>query len=310
VPSWRRVEVPLPFALRTANVYLFPGGEPAMVDCGIGTPECREAVLQELGREALRSPTIHLTHGHVDHAGNAAFLCRTVGAKLAAPPQEAPFVEDFRTHAPERNEAFAHAMRLHGVPPEAATAAKVRGETIDHWHEDCPIACPLQDGQHVRLGRLHARVVLTPGHTPGSTCYLTEDGHLLTGDTLLPRITSNAVELLDEDRGRFAQYLRTLDGLRRFLGVTALPGHGDPFTLTQGVLDTHLAKHEERSRRVLEALGQPRSAYQLLPRVFPRLAQDQLFLGMCEVVGHLHRLELDGKASWRLESGVRVWSGG
>jgi glyoxylase-like metal-dependent hydrolase (beta-lactamase superfamily II) len=303
-----RVQVPLPFALRTANVYLFPGGSPAMVDCGIGTPECREAVLQAVQRAGLASPTIHLTHGHVDHAGNAAFLGRAVGARLAAPPEEAGFVEDFHTQAPRRNEAFAEAMRAHGVPASLATAAKVRGETIDHWHEDCPIHVPLRHGQRVPLGRMEAEVVLTPGHTPGSACYLTPEHELLTGDTLLPRITSNAIELLDADKGRFALYLRTLEGLRRFVGVHALPGHGEPFALTDEVLDTHLGKHDERTARVLAALDQPRTAYELLPRVFPRLAEDQLFLGMCEVVGHLHRLELEGKASWRRSPRGRLFS--
>lgn len=42
----------------------------------------------------------------------------------------------------------------------------------------------LEDGDIVQFGAEHVRAIATPGHTPGSTCYLWRD-RLLTGDTLL-----------------------------------------------------------------------------------------------------------------------------
>jgi glyoxylase-like metal-dependent hydrolase (beta-lactamase superfamily II) len=42
----------------------------------------------------------------------------------------------------------------------------------------------LTDGDEIALGGEHIRAIATPGHTPGSTCYLWRD-RLLTGDTLL-----------------------------------------------------------------------------------------------------------------------------
>jgi hypothetical protein len=39
--------------------------------------------------------------------------------------------------------------------------------------------------------------------------------------------------------------------------------------------------------------------------VLPHLARGQTFLGMCEVVGHLHALQADGLAQERVEGGVR-----
>jgi hydroxyacylglutathione hydrolase len=41
----------------------------------------------------------------------------------------------------------------------------------------------LKDGDVLKVGTLEIRVIHTPGHTPGSVCYLV-DGNLFTGDTL------------------------------------------------------------------------------------------------------------------------------
>jgi glyoxylase-like metal-dependent hydrolase (beta-lactamase superfamily II) len=295
-------------ALRSANAWLFPGREPALVDCGAGTPEGHAALMAGL-REAGVDPgrlRLFVTHGHIDHAGNAAALRREHGVRLRAPPEEAPFLETFRRDATRRSDAFGRAMARHGAPPEAVASAQDRAAHIDSWMEDVPIAEPLRDGQRLLLGDTTATAHLAPGHTPGSTVFLTSDNDLLSGDTLLEHITSNAIELLDRDKGRYAQYLRTLDGLRRFVGCHVLPGHHDPFRLTDALLDSHQEKHDKRSARVLATLDAPRTAWELLPRVLPHLAHDQVFLGMCEIVGHLHRLELEGKARAAMgEDGLR-----
>jgi glyoxylase-like metal-dependent hydrolase (beta-lactamase superfamily II) len=311
VPSPVRVVVPLPLALRSANAWLFPGREPALVDCGVGTPEGHAALLAGIRGAGVDPARLRLlvTHGHIDHAGNAAALRSAHGVRLLAPREEAPFLETFRRDAQRRSDAFARAMARHGAPPGAVQASRERAARLDAWMEDVPIAEDLRDGQRLLLGDTDAAAHLTPGHTPGSTVFLTADNDLLSGDTLLEHITSNAIELLDRDKGRYAQYLRTLDGLRRFVGCQVLPGHHEPFRLTDALLDSHMEKHGRRSGRVLAALDAPRTAWELLPRVLPHLAHDQVFLGMCEMVGHLTRLELEGKVRVQDgEDGLRRFS--
>lgn len=305
-----RIVVPLPLALRSANAWLFPGAQPALVDCGVGTPEGHAALAAGLNGAGIDPKRLRLfvTHGHIDHAGNAAALRREHGVELAAPRVEAPFLETFRHDAARRAAAFSRALARHGAPETAVAASRERAAHMDPWMEDVPISRELKDGEKLVLGDVDAVAHVTPGHTPGSTVFLTSGNDLLTGDTLLQHITSNAIELLERDRGRYAQYLRTLDGLRRFVGTRALPGHHDPFPLTDALLDDHLAKHERRSRRVLAHLDRPKTAWQLLYEVLPHLAHDQQFLGMCEVVGHLHKLELEGKVRMQEADGVRRFS--
>ncbi|MES2154549.1 MAG: MBL fold metallo-hydrolase [bacterium] len=305
-----RITIPLPFPLRTANAWVFPGrGADAtgLVDCGIGTRDGYAALREGLGDSGADANGLHLvvTHGHVDHAGNAARLRREFGATLWAPKEESRFVETFCKDAPRRLDAFATALTAHGAPPDVVAVMRLEGAAMDGFLEDCPIGHDVRSRERIQLGETKATAFHAPGHTPGSLVILTDDNQLLSGDTLLEHITSNAIELLDADRGRYGQYLRTLRSLRAFVGCDVLPGHHEPFTLTDSLLDVHLAKHEKRGRKILEHLDRPKTAWQLLPEVLPHLAHDQRFLGMCEVVGHLHLLELEGRAAWSEQDGAR-----
>lgn len=302
-----RIEVPVPFPIRTVNAWLWPGEDPALVDCAIGTPEGFQ-VVHDAVQAAGVDPShlrLYVTHGHVDHAGNAARLHREWDVRLRAPRSESPFIETFRRDSAARNDRYRDAMVLHGMPPADADAMRAGSDDIDAYTEDTPIHDDLPDGASVRLGDHAATAHLAPGHTPGSTVFATEDHHLLSGDTLLETITSNAIELLPEDEGRFHTYVATLESLRRFVGCTVLPGHHAPFPLTEAVLDHHLDKHSRRAARILTQLDRPRSAWDLLPRIFPRLREGQTFLAMSDTVGHLHALEVDERVVRREEGGVR-----
>ncbi|MFH1351554.1 MAG: MBL fold metallo-hydrolase [Pseudomonadota bacterium] len=46
-----------------------------------------------------------------------------------------------------------------------------------------PVDIRLKDGDVLEVGKLKIHVIHTPGHTPGSVCFLV-DGNLFTGDTL------------------------------------------------------------------------------------------------------------------------------
>jgi len=138
------------------------------------------------------------THGHRDHsAGNAA--CRKrFGAKLAAPAADRPLYE------------------------ESGSAAQV-----DIW---------LQDGQLLDGGGFSIRVLATPGHTPGSVCFLI-GGQLFSGDTLMAGSVGRVPEARDE--------AKALQGLVRVIRQRLLtlpadtplwPGHGRPSSLGEEAL--------------------------------------------------------------------------
>jgi len=76
-----------------------------------------------------------------------------------------------------------HVMALADV--HSALRAAVAAHPADAPRLPVSPEVALEDGQDLAVGALKARVIHTPGHTPGSVCLLV-GSHLLAGDTLFP----------------------------------------------------------------------------------------------------------------------------
>lgn len=117
----------------------------------------------------------------------------------------------------------------------------------DHWggidaltsHTRAPVSChaedaanrrvdsTLADGDVVEVGSLKVRVIFTPGHTPGSICFLVGD-RLLSGDTLFPGGPGRTMkpEDLAQEIESITSKLYTLPD-----AVVVHPGHGADTTI-------------------------------------------------------------------------------
>jgi glyoxylase-like metal-dependent hydrolase (beta-lactamase superfamily II) len=99
----------------------------------------------------------------------------------------------------------------------------------------------IQDGEVFRFGSQELRSIHTPGHTPGSTCFLI-DQHLFTGDTLFPGGPGNT----KGDQQRFAEIIESIR-TRLFTlpeETTVYPGHGKDTTI--GTEKPHLQEWIDR----------------------------------------------------------------
>ena len=93
------------------------------------------------------------------------------------------------------------------------------------------IARALTDGEEVEIGGLKMRVLFTPGHTPGSICFLVGD-HLVSGDTLFqggPGRTPNPASLKQELESITSRLLKLPQS------TLVHPGHGDDTTIADAV---------------------------------------------------------------------------
>ncbi|OFY66336.1 MAG: hypothetical protein A2Y71_15850, partial [Bacteroidetes bacterium RBG_13_42_15] len=99
---------------------------------------------------------ILLTHGHFDHIGGVNVIQRLTGAELWIHSLDEEMLRD-----PSKNISSFFENRI------------VCSEPSYHFKDDTLLEC----------GSLQIKVIHTPGHTLGSSCFLI-DGALFSGDTL------------------------------------------------------------------------------------------------------------------------------
>ncbi|ANJ26168.1 MBL fold metallo-hydrolase [Agromyces aureus] len=154
-------------------------------------------------------------------------------------------------HHADHRDGLARFAELVGAPARA----------VDPRY--CIGAEPLADGERIEAAGLAIDVLLTPGHTADSACFVLADdsphGSVLTGDTILGRGTT----IIADPDGALGPYLASLERLRaigRASGgrVAVLPGHGPVLRDLAEICDEYLAHRAERLaqvRSVLAALG-------------------------------------------------------
>ncbi len=195
----------------TGNIFEGEANAPHLFAHGyvVFDPESRDALLVDPGRvdprieafveeKGLRVRMILNTHGHFDHTHGNVHYARLYGAPIASHRLEAP---------------------LYAEDPDG----------------QCGKPDVLLEGPAVEAGTVSVRVYHTPGHTPGSVCFLA-GSFLLSGDSLFAEGLGKISAANDAD------YQKKRKGLVRSLtetvltlppGTLVLPGHGPSSTLAE-----------------------------------------------------------------------------
>ena len=184
------------------NCWIAPDGAggATVVDPGADAPSIL-AALRDAGAE-LRA--VLLTHGHLDHLS-------ALPALLAAAPAGTPV---FLAPA-DAAWSFTRANSIPPYEPVLEPPAALRS---------------VEDGGEVAAGALRFRVLATPGHSPGSVCYLLDAAAdrppvLFSGDTLFRA----SIGRTDFPGGSWEAMRDSLLRLAALPPETrVLPGHGEP----------------------------------------------------------------------------------
>ena len=307
-----QVTLPVPFPLRTANVYLASvGGGTILVDTGFFAPDPWERLRSEVASfAAAHGPlrAVILTHHHPDHVGMAGRLQERYGVPVLASAGEAALVS--RVWGRTAGGCRAGFYRMHGVPASLLDRFTREHAMLCAALEPLPRVSPVALGRPLALWGLEVTPVVTPGHSPAHLClWHAPSRTLLAGDHLLPHITPNIGRDPYSGSDPLHDFLVSLDAAERLGARRAYPGHGSPIDEVAVRIAELRAHHSARLRAIHGLLGDgPLPAYQIAVRLFGSdLSAQEMRFAVVETLAHLERLRSRGDAAVARRSRLLVY---
>jgi hydroxyacylglutathione hydrolase len=177
---------------------------PETRECAVVDPGADpDRIFLEVSRLELRPVMILNTHGHLDH----------IGANR------------------DMKEQYRAPLFIHSADSGLLDAVQQLELRFLLGAKDSPPADGfLEDGQRLSIGRSSLRVLHTPGHSPGSVCFL-NDQFLLSGDTLFFEGVGRT-DLPGGSSRQLEESIRTKI-LTLSDNLIVLPGHGPQTTIGQ-----------------------------------------------------------------------------
>lgn len=300
IPGIDWLRMPLPFSLGHINLWLLDDGENwATVDCGVHTDASEQVwrrVFDEVkaGRPLSR---VLVTHLHPDHVGCAGWLCEQFDAPLWMSREEyllcRVLVADTGRSTPQAGNRFY-------------AAAGFAANQMDFYHKMFGMfgkyVAPLpeayrrmQADERFRIGNHEWRVIMGRGHSPEHAClYCEEQNILISGDQLLPTISSNvSVYPTEPEANPLAEWLESLRALKAQVpeDVLVLPAHGKPFRGAHRRLDALTTEHLDCLDKLLSLCSEPKRAVDVFPALFKsRIDNKNLIMATGESLAHLNYL--------------------
>lgn len=168
--------------------------------------------------------------------------------------------------------------------------------------DDAVVGRRVSGGETIHIGGTAVEVIATPGHTREHVCYLTGEGDLFTGDTVLG---SGTTAIFPPD-GNMADYLRSLERLRSRSPKRIHPAHGPTRDDAVALIEEYIAHRLERERQVLEAVSAgARTVPELRARIYPELDPRLHGAAETQMTAHLAKL-IDERRVEETGSGYRV----
>ena len=133
-------------------------------------------------------------------------------------------------------------------------------------------------------------VIPTPGHTSEHVCFLTGDGDLFTGDTILG---AGSTAIFPPD-GSMTDYFASLRLLRTKRVHRIHPGHGPTRDDAIALIDEYIAHRLQREQQVVRAIGAgARTIAEMRLRIYPDLDERLRQAAETQIDAHLIKLEKD-----------------
>ncbi len=260
-PGFWSIPVPIPGnPLRYVLAYAFACREGVtVVDPGWESEESWDALVAGLAKAGFRPADVRailLTHMHPDHFGLAVRLRAESGAWIGMHRDDAALVEAATTREAESKleEGLAQ-LAWAGAPRSVAAPATML--PAHRFPDQVGPEVLLEDGDRIDLPGWDLRAVWTPGHTPGHLCFHERnEGILVTGDHVLPRITPNISVVPGQLPEPLGTYLGSLRSIAEVEHVEVCPAHEYRFRGLRERVGVLLSHHGDRLTEIEKAVSE------------------------------------------------------
>lgn len=203
------------------NCYLINNREGfILIDTGMpGTKEKLEEELEKAGCVQGALKLIIITHGDIDHIGNAAYLRSKYGVEIAMHKNDAFLAEQGIMIKGRKSKDFLRSLIMFFL------AHSNKFKDILAQYERFKPDMELKDGATLEKYGSAAKIIFIPGHTQGSIGILSTNNDFISGDTLLNRGKPSTAQIIQDEK----QLQESIKILKDLNIKTVYPGHGSPF---------------------------------------------------------------------------------
>lgn len=194
------------------NCYIISNGENAVL-ADTCRKEYREKILNACKPYKMR--LLVLTHGHVDHVQNAAFLSEKLQIPIAMCREDADLIKNNMVQPLE-------AQSIMGKIVLAASIKSFQKDIIPSFSPDIW----LSEGDSLDDYGISAKIISVPGHTNGSIAIDAAEKYLIVGDALM-NMFYPSVSLLYHDKGVMLKSAERISGMGERIIYF---GHGKPLS--------------------------------------------------------------------------------
>jgi glyoxylase-like metal-dependent hydrolase (beta-lactamase superfamily II) len=276
------------------------GGERVLFDVGTGMMDSRADLLAGMQVAKIAHgfdvrpediDVVFVSHGHIDHFGDAAWWKRTTGAPVWVHELDARVLENFRERAVLTGRDMRAWLGGVGLPRDEVDALVDMYLSGKDAFEHTGVDRRLQHGDVLFAGR--GRVIHTPGHCPGHVCLRVDDA-LLVGDQVLTPITPHITPQALNPHNGLERYLFGLARLLREQGVRhVLPAHYEPIEDLHARIMGCAEDHVDKLRRTVVACGAGATIAEVAEALFGKQEGYAVLLALLEAgthVEYLHQL--------------------
>lgn len=303
-PGVRWIRMPMPYRLDHVNVWALDDGAGwALVDTGLHTRETINQWENLLTRSPFYAPLsrVFVTHMHPDHIGLAGWLTRRYDTQLWISSLEYLMcreqISNVGKDAPHDALRFYREAGWSEVAIGNYCTGYGNGDTQIYTLPDS--INRLKDGTRLQINGMDWDVLSGYGHSSEHSClYCTDLNLLVSGDQVLPRISSSISVLPIEPNGNpMAEWFASMERLKQRVPADALvaPAHHDVFTGLHERIDQLVREQHDSLERLESLLHKPHRVVDLFGVLFhSRVSESDLIqLGMAtgEAMANLNYLQ-------------------